>query len=63
VDSNAQGRGIGRNLIERAIEYCRGEGMAYVMIETMANNVVGQHLYPSCGFVEVGRQIHYAMKV
>lgn len=63
VDSNAQGRGIGRNLIERAIEYCRAEGMAYVMIETMANNVVGQHLYPSCGFVEVGRQIHYAMKV
>ena len=63
VDSSAQGRGIGRKLIDHAIDYCRREGMAYVMIETMANNVVGQHLYPSCGFVEVGRQIHYALKV
>lgn len=63
VDTTAQGRGIGRKLIEHAVEYCRREGMAYVMIETMANNVVGQHLYPSCGFVEVGRQIHYALKV
>jgi ribosomal protein S18 acetylase RimI-like enzyme len=63
VDSAAQGRGIGRKLIDHAIDYCRREGMAYLMIETMANNVVGQHLYPSCGFVEVGRQIHYALKV
>jgi ribosomal protein S18 acetylase RimI-like enzyme len=37
--------------------------MAFVMIETMVNNPVGQHLYPSCGFVEAGRQIHYAMKL
>jgi len=29
----------------------------------MANNAVGQHLYPSCGFVEAGRQIHYALKL
>ncbi len=63
VDSTAQGRGIGRSLIQHATDYCRREGMEYVMIETMANNVVGQHLYPSCGFVEVGRQIHYALKV
>lgn len=63
VDASARGRGIGRQLIEHALDYFRREGMAFAMIETMTNNVVGQHLYPSCGFVEVGRQIHYAMKL
>ena len=63
VDRAARGRGIGRLLIEHAVDYLRREGMAFVMIETMENNPVGQHLYPSCGFVETGRQIHYARKL
>jgi hypothetical protein len=33
------------------------------MIETMESNPVGQHLYPSCGFEEVARQVHDAMKL
>jgi ribosomal protein S18 acetylase RimI-like enzyme len=33
------------------------------MIETMENNAIGQRLYPSFGFEEVGRQIHYALKL
>ena len=28
-------------------------------IETLAHNAVGQHFYPSMGFEEVARQIHY----
>jgi ribosomal protein S18 acetylase RimI-like enzyme len=63
VDSSARGRGIGRRLISHALDYFRREGMAFAMIETMANNETGQHLYPSCGFIEIGRQIHYAMKL
>lgn len=63
VDQSARGRGIGRRLIEHALDYFRREGMAFAMIETMANNPVGQHLYPSRGFIEVGRQIHYAAKL
>lgn len=63
VDKAARGGGIGRKLIEHALEYFRREGMAFAMIETMANNPVGQHLYPSCGFVETGRQIHFAVKL
>ncbi len=63
VDRNSRGQGIGRQLIEHALDYLRREGMAFVMIETMENNPVGQHLYPSCGFIEAGRQIHYAMKL
>lgn len=63
VDGAARGRGIGRRLIEHALEYFRREGMAFAMIETMVNNPVGRHLYPSCGFIETGRQIHYAIKL
>ncbi len=63
VDKSSQGRGIGRKLIEYALEYFRREGMDFAMIETMDNNPIGQHLYPSCGFVEAGRQIHYALKL
>ena len=63
VDKEARGKGVGRRLIEHATDYLRQQGMTFVMIETMVNNPVGQHLYPSCGFVEVGRQIHYAMKL
>jgi ribosomal protein S18 acetylase RimI-like enzyme len=63
VDSRHRSQGVGRALIQHAINYCREQGMAFVMIETMVNNPVGQHLYPSCGFVEAGRQIHYAMKL
>ena len=32
-------------------------------IETLAQNEVGQSLYPSLGFVEIARQIHYAQKL
>lgn len=63
VDKNARDRGVGRALIEYALDYFRNQGMAFVMIETMVNNPIGQHLYPSCGFVEAGRQIHYARKL
>jgi len=63
VDKSVRGRGIGRSLIEHALDYFRREGMSFAMIETMDNNQVGQHLYPSCGFVEACRQIHFAMKL
>lgn len=63
VDKSVRGQGIGRSLIEHALEYFRSEGMSFAMIETMDNNPVGQYLYPSCGFEETCRQIHYARKL
>jgi ribosomal protein S18 acetylase RimI-like enzyme len=63
VDADFRGKGLGRALIEHALEYFRREGMAYAMIETMAQNDIGQHLYPACGFVEVARQVHFARKL
>lgn len=63
VDQSVRGRGIGRLLIEHALDYFRREGMTFAVIETMENNPVGQHLYPSCGFVETCRQIHFAKRL
>lgn len=63
VAAEARNQGLGRALIEHALDYLRREGMAYAMIETMAQNETGQHLYPACGFQEVARQVHYARKL
>ena len=63
VSASVRGHGIGRALIERALDYFRAEGMAFATIETMANNPIGQTLYPDCGFEEVARQVHYARRL
>ncbi len=63
VAAEFRGRGLGRQLIERALDYFREEGLEYAMIETMAQNVAGNHVYPACGFVEVARQVHFTRKL
>ena len=63
VSLEFRGQGLGRRLIEHALEYFRREDLAYATIETMAQNDAGRHLYPACGFVEVARQIHFARKL
>ena len=35
--------------------------MTVAKIETLEQNPVGRHLYPSVGFIEVARQVHSAM--
>jgi ribosomal protein S18 acetylase RimI-like enzyme len=61
VDEGLRGRGLGRRLLEHALSRCRAEGMTVAKIETLEQNAIGRHLYPSLGFREVCRQIHYAM--
>ena len=63
VAADFRNRGLGRELIEHSLDYFRREGLAYAMIETMAQNSAGHHLYTSCGFVEVARQVHFARKL
>src|SRR5947207_8425061 len=63
VAADFRNRGLGRQLIEYALEYFRKQGLEYAMIETMAQNVVGNHVYRECGFAEVARQIHFARKL
>jgi ribosomal protein S18 acetylase RimI-like enzyme len=61
VDAEQRGSGIGRALIERALAHFREQGLDHARIETLQQNPIGQHLYPSCGFHEVARQIFYAL--
>ena len=58
-----QGRGLGRLLMEHALGYLRQQGMEAAKIETLAQNAVGSQFYPSVGFREVARQIHYLMRL
>jgi ribosomal protein S18 acetylase RimI-like enzyme len=61
VAAELRGQGLGRLLIEHALDRFRAAGMTVAKIETLEQNAIGRHLYPSLGFREVARQIHYAM--
>lgn len=63
VVEQARGLGLGRRLIHHALDHFREKNLKIARIETMASNVVGQNLYPSCGFEEVGRQVHFAQRL
>jgi ribosomal protein S18 acetylase RimI-like enzyme len=63
VDPASQGKGVGKQLMDAALQYLRDEGMQGVRIETLAHNPVGTKFYPQVGFVEVARQVHYFMKL
>ena len=59
VHPKSQQRGLGRQLIDTALAYLKGEGMLYARIETLEQNQIGTAFYPKMGFVEIARQIHY----
>lgn len=63
ITAAAQGRGLGRRLLEHALNYMKSEGMEMAKIETLAGNATGEHLYPSLGFEEIARQIHFFKKL
>ena len=61
VHADQRGQGLGRKLIEHALDHFRGQGVRFARIETLEQNPVGQNLYPACGFREVARQVHYCI--
>jgi len=63
VAPDARGQGLGRALIEYALDYFRSEKLEYAVIETMESNPIGQTLYPETGFQEIARQVHYAQRL
>jgi ribosomal protein S18 acetylase RimI-like enzyme len=63
VDAEVRNQGLGRRLLEHALARFQQEGLAIARIETLDQNPIGSHLYPSLGFHEVARQIHFAMPV
>jgi ribosomal protein S18 acetylase RimI-like enzyme len=63
VEPDCQGTGIGKQLMQAALDYLRASGMTHAKIETLTTNERGQAFYPSFGFVEVARQIHYVREL
>lgn len=58
-----QGNGIGRQLIDHLLQHFRDDGMECAKIETLAQNEIGSTFYPSMGFHEIARQVHYVMRL
>ena len=54
-----RGRGLGRKLIEFALDHFRDQGLSHAKIETLLQNDVGSHLYTAIGFQEVAQQVHF----
>ena len=63
VAESHRNQGLGRKLLEHALNHFRSAGLTHAKIETLAQNAIGNHLYPSLGFVEVARQVHFVAKL
>ena len=63
VAATHRNQGLGRLLLEHALAHFRAAGLTHAKIETLAQNAIGNHLYPSLGFVEVARQVHFVAKL
>jgi ribosomal protein S18 acetylase RimI-like enzyme len=63
VDPAHQKHGLGRALIQHALADFKERGLSIARIETLEQNAAGQVLYPTLGFKEVARQIHYATRL
>ena len=54
-----RGRGVGRALMEAALEYGKEEGASVVELETEVNNIKAQQLYESLGYKPDTRYVTY----
>jgi len=63
VSATFRGRGIGRLLLEHALETFRTEDLELARIETLSQNSLGLRLYTELGFEVVASQIHFAMQL
>jgi len=54
-----RGRGLGRLLVEHAIELCRSQEVALLALEVRVSNLAAISLYRQLGFRETGRRKRY----
>ncbi len=54
VDPRHQGRGLGRRLVETALNEARARGVRKVALRVLGPNASARALYESCGFVTEG---------
>jgi len=58
VHSDYRGRGLGRALVEAAMEAARAQSARWIGLEVRADNAVACHLYEQLGFTPVGQTQH-----
>lgn len=54
VDPQNRKQGIGEALIKTVMDFAKGQGAAYVQLETAVDNFTAQSLYEQIGFVKQG---------
>jgi len=59
VSGSLRGRGIGRILMESALDFCRARGTALLCLEVRVGNDAAITLYHRLGFRETGRRKRY----
>jgi ribosomal-protein-alanine N-acetyltransferase len=59
VAVHARGWGLGRHLLEKAMESARARGARQMFLEVRESNDRAQALYTSVGFLAVARRRHY----
>lgn len=52
VESSHRKTGVGRALIEKAMEFAKSQGATFVRLETAVDNYAAQHLYEAIGFIK-----------
>jgi [ribosomal protein S18]-alanine N-acetyltransferase len=59
VAPSAQGRGVGRALLDALVAEAARRGAPAVLLEVRADNTAAQHLYTSSGFERIGVRRRY----
>ena len=59
VCESARGQGIGRRLLEAALDACQRQGAVEIFLEVRPGNAAARRLYESCGFQIAGVRKHY----
>ncbi len=59
VLESARGQGLGREILESALEKLIGSGAERIFLEVRANNEVAIRLYERCGFIRNGLRRGY----
>ena len=59
VNRSVRQTGIGTQLLNYGLDYCRQQGVKHCYLELRAANVAARQLYEKCGFVEAGKRKRY----
>ena len=59
VDPAAQGKGIGKRLVQAAIDWFCAEGASTISVVTQGANLAAQRLYQQCGFLSRDTRLWY----